>query len=152
MPKSKAFLGCVLALLAACSGVTDPVEKRGLRVENRTQDTLVVFALSVSALTDFFVSTSQDTTPRLLTDSVRFTGVQSENEAGGLIAPGATTVFRSRDITDYDRSRDLIVSVLRVRRGFLFAANSFVLTPTEVRSSEARVVLRSGRYFPTVLP
>ncbi len=74
------------------------------------------------------------------------------NRSPGLIIPGATTVISSSDIANYDRSYDLIVSVLRVRRGFLFKANSFFLSPTNVRSSGARVVLRSGRYFPTVLP
>jgi hypothetical protein len=152
MQKRNAIFMCVIAAHVACSGVTDPVGKRGFRVDNTTQDTLLVLALSGTPTTDILVSTVADATPRVVTDSVRLGEVSDGGPGPHLIAPGTTYAISSRDITNYDGSVDLIVLVSRVRRGFLFSANAFVLTPTEVRASDARLTLRAGKYFPTVVP
>ena len=152
MPTLKRSFVPMLALLAACSGVTDPVVERGLRVENTTSDSVAIAAISATPTTDFFISTLHDTTPRLVTDSAIAASVQVER--GGvspLIAPGSAGLLKATEIPDYDPSRELIVVVTRFRGGYLFHANSFVLAPAELRASGARIVLRPGRYFPTVV-
>jgi hypothetical protein len=140
------------ATLASCGGVTDPIAESGLRVENRTQDSLIISVEGRTAQSDNFAIPIDDATPRVTRDSLPFVLLQNTSGASTrIIAPGDSYIIRANEIGNYDVRLDLIVSIARVRRGYVFYANTLFFTPSQLRAFNARIALRSGQFFPTVL-
>jgi hypothetical protein len=154
MIKQLVLPGLACLALVACNEITDPVGKRGLRVENRTVDTLVVNVFSRTTTANISIAPIDNATPRTVTDSSAFTPFSTRRGDVGarLIAPGAAYVFSATEIGNFDRSVPLIAFIFRVRRGYQFDSNGLEFTPEQIRASGARLTLRSGQYFPTVLP
>lgn len=142
-----------LLALASCDDITDPVIQRGLRIENRTPDTLIVAAVGVTALTDIFVPPLSAISRRQLSDSTAFRSLGTQNGSSAvLIVPGESYTIRSENIADDGPARALIVLTSRVRRGYTFSANPLLFEPAQLRTSNANIHLRASQYFPDVAP
>jgi hypothetical protein len=139
-------------VLASCSGITDPIERSGFRVENRTADTLVVWVTALTPTTDVFISPVNDTAPPARIDSVRINFAIGNDGPGMRIVPqGASLAFLPAAIAGYAQPYDLAVLTMRLRKGYLIQSNGFYVRQEEVRSIGPQITLRDGKFFPNVL-
>jgi hypothetical protein len=143
-------LFAVCALLSACDSDTDPVEQIGLTVQNRTSDSVFVYPLALTPLTDLYFPTPSDVLPPTQIDSSRFSVDDLHTLKFNVLAPGTSITFFPNTIVDYAPQYTIAILVSRVRRGYQIPAGAVSLSPKDIRATGPRVVLQNGRFFPSV--
>jgi hypothetical protein len=146
-------LALVLPLaVAACDGVTDPVAHSGLRIENRTRDSLLVTVVALDPRVLVLAGPPDDSRAPARVDTA-FLRFAPEQPLGNnrLLPPGTSLTFLPEAMSLYGSDYNLAVLIARIRDSYIISTNGAHVRRSDLDRGQLTLTLRDGRFFPNIL-